>query len=676
MSGSLFAAGLACFAAGGLIDLFFGVRSRLVRPVPYLLGLAGSTCLFVLGVHATTTTPRFVDIGLLFGIGHGVLRFDSLAGLFLTLMFGIAVAVSACFVSWVRPQGRPQHRGIASGYLLLLASVAVIVAAGGAFVFLFAWESLTVSFYILTSATRVRDSQASAAWATIGMGKVSGAALLFGFLLMAGRTGSLTFASWHAIGPGAIHDVAWVLVVVGFGAKMGLVPLQGWIPAGYPAAPGPARAALAGIAANVGVYGLWRFFGVLGRPPVWLVIIVLLIGGVTALLGITFAGVQSRLSRVIAYSSVENAGLIVTAYGVALTGAVLHSAPLVAVGLLAATLQTVAHATAKSALFVSLANVEAAVGTDDLDALRGIGRKLRWSGVAFGAGAVTLAGLPPTIGFVSDWFILEALMQEFRVPGLALRLGLAGAGALVALTTGLAALAFIRVLGLTFLGKPDVLLDRHQEARLAGKIGLVALTLGCLGLAAVSPWEFRYIARGLSPLVGRSTTIQALKSPWVLQPVFHGFSILSPSWLWVVMPLAFAGVFAFAILLSRGRYLKIRRVPAWHSATSGVEGPSSYSAFGFANPLRHVLANVLGTRRTTYVVASSAAEAAPEQSSHVVTHTNVVEPVETYAYRPIRAAALAAARTAKRLQSGRLNAYVAYMLLALLAALAITAALR
>ncbi len=676
MSGPLFAAGLACFAAGGLIDLLFGVRSRLVRLLPYVMGLAGSGCLFVLGAHATTTTPVFVDIGSLFGIGHGILNFDSLAGLFLTLVFGIAIAVSACFVSWVRPDGRPRHRGIASGYLLLLASVAVIIAAAGAFVFLFAWESLTVSFYILTSVTRARDSQAGAAWATIGMGKVSGAALLFGFLLMAGRTGSLTFASWHAIGPGAIHDVAWVLVLVGFGAKMGLVPLQGWIPVGYPAAPGPARAAMAGIAVNVGVYGLWRFFGVLGRPPVWLVIAVLLIGGVTALLGISFAGVQSRLSRVIAYSSVENAGLIVTAYGVALTGAVLNSAPLVAVGLLAATLQTVAHAVAKSAMFVSLANVEAATGTDDLDALRGIGRRLRWSGAAFGAGAITLAGLPPTIGFVSEWFILEALMQQFRVPGLALRLGLAGAGALVALTTGLAALAFIRVLGLTFLGKPQLVLDRHQEAGVTGKIGLVALAVGCLGMAAVSPWELRYIARGLSPLVGRSTTIQALKSPWVLQPVFNGFSILSPSWLWIVMPLAFACVFVLAIVLSRGRYLKIRKVPAWHSATSGVEGPSSYSAFGFANPLRHVLSNVLGTRRTTYVVATSTVEHASAPLSHVETHTSVVEPVETYLYRPIRRAALTAARTAKRLQSGRLNAYVAYMLIALLAALAITAALR
>lgn len=679
MSSSLLAAGLACFAVGVAVDVVGGVRRTAVRLLPYLSGIAGSACLFALGVHATTTSTAAsgIDLSEVLGFRQGGFRLDHLAGLFLTLLFALGIAVSACFVSWARPSDRSHRRGTASGYLLLLASVAVILCAADAFTFLFAWEALTVAFYMLTSVTRREVRQAGAAWSTVGIGKVSGAALLFGFLLLAGRTGSLTIASWHAVGPGAVHDVAWLLVVVGFGAKVGLVPLQVWIPVGYPAAPGPARAAMAGIAANVGVYGLWRFLGVLGRPPVWLVIAVLLVGGITALLGITFAGVQGRLGRVVAYSSIENAGLIVTAYGVALTGAVVHSEPLVAMGLLAATLQTVAHAVAKSALFVSLANVEAAVGTDELDVLRGVGRRMRWSGAAFGVGAVTLAGLPPTIGFVSEWFILEALMQEFRLPGLAIRLGLAAAGALVALTTGLAALAFLRVLGLTFLGRPaPTVSGRSKETGLFGKAGLAALVLGCLGLAAVSPWEVRYIARGLDPLVGRQATLQALKSPWVLQPVFHGFSILSPSWLWVAMPVAFLGVFVGAVALSRGRYLRARRVPAWRSATSGVSGPASYSAFGFANPLRHVLGNVLGTRRSTELVTSEGDEPSSRPVAHLETRTRVVEPVETYLYRPVRAMALGVARLAKRLQSGRLNAYVAYMLFALLVALALTAALR
>jgi NADH:ubiquinone oxidoreductase subunit 5 (subunit L)/multisubunit Na+/H+ antiporter MnhA subunit len=431
---------------------------------------------------------------------------------------------------------------------------------------------------------------------------------------------------------------------------------------------------MAGVAANVGVYGLWRFLGILGGPPVWLVIAVLLCGGVTAVLGITFAGVQSGLARVIAYSSIENAGLIVTAYGLALSGSAIHSPTLEALGLLAATLQTCAHAVAKSALFVSLANVEAAEGTDDLDELRGIGRRMRWSGATFGAGSLALAGLPPTVGFVSEWFILEALMQQFRVMGLALRLGLAVAAALVALTTGLAAFVFLRVLALTFLGKSSADAEQYRERGVFKKIGLLILLLACSVGAAVSPLEIRFISSGLSPLVPKILTLGAAKSPWVLQPVFSGFSVLSPSWLWVIFPVAILTVLLLTLLFSRGRLLRVRRVPPWRSASSGVSGASNYTAFGFANPLRHVLANVLGTTKTV------STDDGPQQRSNDVTRievsTVVVEPVETYLYRPLRRAIIAVAEVAKRMQSGRLNAYVAYMLVALLAVLAVVAAIH
>lgn len=676
VSGVLISVALGCFLLGGLIDAVFGVGNRAFRSLPYLLGIAGSACLFALGVHATVSRPVSVDVTILSGSGSHALRIDPLCGLFLTLLFGLSIAISMCFVSWVTPTEREYHRGAAVGYLLLLGSVAVILCASNVFLFLFAWELLTLSFYVLTSVTRSSLRQSGAAWSTVGMGKVGGAALLFGFLLLAGRTGSLELASWHAVAPGALLDVAWVLVIVGFGAKLGVVPFQVWIPLGYPAAPGPSRAAMAGVAANVGVYGLWRLFGILRGPPEWLVVAVLLCGGVTALLGITFAGVQSGLTRVVSYSSIENAGLILTAYGLALTGGDIHSPALVALGLLAATLQACTHAVAKSALFVSLANVEAAEGSDDLDQLRGVGRRLRWSGATFGAGALALAGLPPTIGFVSEWFILEALMQQFRVLGLALRLGLAVAAALVALTTGLAALVFLRVLALTYLGKGTEKNERRREQGVFNRIGLVVLALACSLGAALSPLEVRYIASGLVPIVPRVITLGATKSPWVLQPVFAGFSILSPSWLWVILPIALIAVFLATLLFSRGRFLRIRRVSAWHSATTGVNGPSNYTAFGFANPLRHVLANVLGTTKTvsSYEVDWSG-EASPNLTQ-VESSAVVVEPVETYVYRPLRRAVLSVASVAKRLQSGRLNAYVAYMLVALLAVLAVVASIK
>lgn len=676
MNGGLVAFALALFGVGVLIDLVLGVQNRVVRSLPYLLGLAGSACLLALGVHATMFSAVNVESTVLSGAGDQGLRLDPLTGLFLTLLFGLSVPISASFVSWVAPKDRSYYRGTAIGYLVLLGSVALTLCATNAFLFLFAWELLTLAFYVLTSVTRLGARQTGAAWSTVGMGKVGGAALLLAFLLLAGRTGSLAFSSWHGLVPGALLDVTWVLIVVGFGAKLGVVPFQVWIPLGYPAAPGPARAAMAGVAANVGVYGLWRFLGILGSPPEWLAIGVLICGGVTALLGITFAGVQSSLARVVSYSSVENAGLIMTAYGLALTGSAIRSSALVALGLLAATLQTCAHAVAKTALFVSLANVESAEGGDDLDRLRGVGRRMPWSGATFGAGALALAGLPPTIGFVSEWFILEALMQQFRVVDLALRLGLAVSAALVALTTGLASLVFLRILGLTFLGRSPRAGERHCERGVFNRIALVILFLACSFGAALSPLEVRYLASGLTPIVPRAVTLGATKSPWVLQPVFAGFSILSPSWLWVILPIAITAVLLFTVIVSRRRFLRIRRVPAWRSATTGVTGPSNYTAFGFANPLRHVLANVLGTRKTVGVEAAGDPMSPSPSVLRVTTVVTVVEPVEAYVYRPLRSATVRVARLAKKLQSGRLNAYVAYMLVALLAVLSVVAAMR
>ncbi|HUY05712.1 MAG TPA: proton-conducting transporter membrane subunit [Acidimicrobiales bacterium] len=674
MNAALLVAAFGCFCAGALADIVLVSANRALRPLPYGLAFVGSGLCLAVGIHVIADGAQMYSLGSLLGIGTTTVRLDDLAGLFLTLLFAIGVAVSACSITWIRREESPRRRGLGAAYCTLLASVAAILLAADAFTFLFSWEMLTLSFYVLAGVNRANRREAHAAWLTLVTGKVSGACLLFGFLLLVGRSGSFLLSAWHGVAPGTVHDIAYALIVVGLSTKLGVVPLQAWMPVGYSAAPGPTRAAMAGIAANVGVYGLWRILSILGRPPVWLAIAVLLTGGITALLGIAFAGVQQRLSRVIAYSSIENAGIIITAFGVALAGAVTSNATLEAAGLLAASLHAVAHAISKSVLFAASANVAQAVGSDDLERLRGIGRSLPLSGWTFGAGALTLAGLPPTVGFVSEWFVLEALMQQFRLPGLALRLAMAGAGALIALTSGLAALAFVRILGLVFLGPPMPEVDRRSERGFFGRAGLVSLGTSCFALAAISPLEIRFLARGLSPVVSKTLVEHALKSPWVLQPTYAGFSILSPSWLSVVMPILFAVVTVAAVAVSRGRYFKIRRAPAWHSATSGVHGPSNYTAFGFANPLRHVLANILGTRREAILLETVADNT--RGRGRVEYTTSIVEPVEAYLYRPIRIGALALARLVKSLQSGRLEAYVAYMLFALVVALAVTAGLR
>jgi hydrogenase-4 component B len=690
--GAVLAAGLALLGAGAAAALLADPARRAWRPVPYLAGAAGSACLLVAGAAALAGQAVTMRAGGLLGsVAAGTrplftstagLAADRLSGLFLVICFGAATAVSLAFAAWATAPGGLSRRSLGAGYALALGSVAVVLTATDAFTLAFGWESVTLAFWLLAGIRRAAAGRPAAAMVTLAFGRISGACLLAGLLLLVTRSGSLALAGLGHVPAGPVRATACVLLLAGFAVKVGLVPFQVWLPRGYAAAPGPARAVMAGIAVNVGFYGLWRALALLGPPPAAVTGILLLLASLTAVLGIAHAAVQGSLQRVIAYSSVENTGLILAGFGVALTGAATGSRELLAAGLLAATLQVIAHAAAKSLLFISSAGIEAAAGTDGLDGLRGSAGLTRWSGTGLAVGSLTLAGLPPTAGFVSEWFLLEALMQQFRVPGLADRLLLAVTGAAVALTAGFAGVTFVRLVGLVVLGGPPR--ERRAgraEPGLPGRAGIALLAGSCLALAAVTPLEIRAIAAGLAPVLPAGAITQALRSPWVLQPVFAGFSILSPTWLWIVMPALFAVAGLVAWLASGGRLLRVRRVPAWRSATAGVSGHDSYTAFGFANPARRVLASVLHTRAAVTRHAAGQAGAGPDPdrqdaAAHVEFSSDVIEVTEQYLYRPLRRAFALLVSAALRLQSGRLEAYLAYMLVALIAVLAVVTGLH
>jgi hydrogenase-4 component B len=677
-----FAAGLLLLAAAAAWDVVLGASRTRLLPVPYLLGAVASACLAAAGGAALAGQVVALPARGLLGPGTVRPAADPLSGLFLVIAFGAAAAVSLALASWAGGPGRPGRRGLGTSYALALGGVAVTLTARDAFTLLFAWEAVTLAFFLLSGFDRGRPGRPSAALVTLGFGRVSGVALLAGLLLLAGRSGSLALASVAHVRPGPLRATAETLLLAGFAVKVGLVPFQVWLPRGYAAAPGPARAIMAGVAVNTGFYGLWRTLALLGPPPAGVTGVLLVLASLTAVLGIAHAAVQTSLQKVIAYSSVENSGLILAGFGVALVGAAIRDQELLAAGLLAATLQVVAHTTAKSLLFIASAHMAGPDGSDDLDGLRGTVRRRPWSGTGLAIGSLTLAGLPPTAGFVSEWFLLESLMQQFRVPGLGDRLILALTGAAVALTAGFAGITFARLIGLVVLGQPTGGRSRPgQDYGLAGRAAAGILSAACLAIAAVTPLEIRIIAVGLSPAVPAHVTMGALKSPWVLQPVFAGFSILSPSWLWVAMPSLFLLAVGMTWAASGRRMWRVRRVPPWRSATAGVAGPDSYTAFAFANPTRRVLTAVLHTRTQTGPIEEPALEATgpPEaeplsQAPHVRYRSDVIEVVEQYLYRPWLRPFLLLGRLVQRLQSGRLDAYLAYMLIALIAVLAVVTA--
>lgn len=416
------------------------------------------------------------------------------------------------------------------------------------------------------------------------------------------------------------------------------------------------------------------------------------------MLGIAHAAVHADLRYLIAWSSVENAGMITAGFAAAMAGAAARQPALLAAGLLAGTAQVVAHALGKSLLFTAAAAVERAAGTTDLDRLRGVSSRLPWAGAGLVVGSLTLAGLPLTAGFAAEWLTLEALMQQFRVGDLAVQLTMATTGALIALSIGIAGFAFVRLVGLTAFGPPPAApsLDGRVDRAPALRVAVGLLAAGCLAAAAFAPLLVRLVAAGLSPIAG-DVTAQALVPTWVLQPVYPDFSALSPSWLWIVIPAMSALVLLVATTFGGGRLWRVRRVPAWGSASPGVDRGVGYTSFGYANPIRKVLANLLQTRGELHRELpghggdhsgdqsgdhdeSRAAGGSPPADRTAASvrlgyTVDVVEVVEQHLYRPAERAVRAVARQVTRLQSGRLDAYLAYMLIALVAVLAVVTAI-
>jgi formate hydrogenlyase subunit 3/multisubunit Na+/H+ antiporter MnhD subunit len=701
----LLVASFVGYAGGALtttvtVPRWLDARTR--EAAGWVLNVVASGAAAALGAVALTgrsVSITWGDFGT--GLGSATLQLDRLSGLFTVITF--AVATAACLANvQVGRRGAPPR--LVATVAFAMASALLVLSAADLFTLLFGWEGLTFAFLLLAGFDRRRPAAPRASVLAGTFGKLSGAFLLAGGSLAAASAGGLSFGD---LATAHTRAMPMALLLVGFAIKIGLVPVQVWLPTTYATAPARARALMAGAAVNVGFYGMWRTLQLLGPAPSWLAVVVLVIGGVTAVLGIAHAAVHPDLRGLIAWSSVENAGVISAGFGVALAGSATGDELLVAAGLLAATAQVIAHALAKSVLFVSAAQIELATGSTDLEACRGVARELPWTGAGLVVGGLTLAGLPLTAGFASEWLTLESLMQQFRIDDLAIQLASATAGALVALSIGIAGVTFVRLVALTAFS-PRVAIRRGGDREpWSLRVSVFMLGVGCLGVAAAAPWEVDAVGAGMEPLVGQAAD-NAHKSSFVLQPVYADFSSLSPSWLWVVLPTCTAVAAAVAIALAGPRVWRVRRVTAWSSASPGVHRGVGYTSFGYANPMRKVLSNILLTQaQLHHVEEAERVEAirlatgssgvsggeypsapigpgrdeaprvgvAPGVEVERAYRVDVVEVVERYLYRPGFAALRQCARQVTRIQSGRLDGYMAYMLVTLLAAIALVATL-
>lgn len=588
-----------------------------------------------------------------FAFGRGGVHVDSLAGLFLLLTGAVAAAL---FVAARPPASRA---ALALRPLLVLCVVAVVVV-DNVFEFLIVYELTVVAIYALICVRHDDPRASQAAALTLTLAKLGGAAVLAGMVLLGVQGGSFSFEHLAHAGPqlaATTRSACFALLFVGFAVKAALIPLQTWLPGAYSGADADSAGLVAAVSLNVAFYAMLRvWFGFLGHPAAWWAVIALLVGALTALIGILGAVLQRELRPFVAYSSIENAGLIVADLGIALMGKAQHQPGLIGLGLIAATLQICTHSVAKGGLFAAVATVERSTGTSEMDRLGGLYRCLPLAMLATLAGGAALAALPPFSGFVSEWLGLEGLMQGFRVSGTGSHLAIALAGAILALTAGLSALAFVRATGLTFFGLPRDRSIRPAAEAWAPRASMGVLALASLALGVAAPWVVKVLQRATLPVGGGAAIGHVSQPGWLIEPGYKGFASISPT----VLALTLTG---FALAAAALRHLASRRQrrtsPVWASGVSVTGRRAQYTSLGYSNMVR-VIFNVV--YRVRIQLRSVGDQRFPERLSMMRAEPRIFDPA--WLYRPITSAFMRVADLVRNVQAGPLGLYLLYLLLA------------
>ncbi len=612
------------------------------------LGLAG-----FLGHAWTFEVPWLVPLSGL------ALRMDPLAGFFLLLVGATVIPASLYALDYARGA----RRGLGA-YLAFVAAMAVVPLAANVVTFLLAWEIMALASYALVLHDRDDPAAVRAAWIYAVMTHAGLACLLAGMLLMAAWTGSLRFADWPGAAAGLgtpARNLVFALLALGFASKAGVIPLHVWLPAAHPAAPSHVSALMSGVMVKLGVMGLLRAgLDWLGVGPAWWGVVLLLAGTLSAVGGVLYAMVDRDLKRLLAFSSIENVGIILVAAG---AGMVFHAAGLASLAVFAiaaALYHTANHAAFKALLFLGAGAVVHGVGTRDLEAMGGLIKRMPWTAAAFLFGAVSIAALPPLNGFVSEWLTLQALLQNARIPRLELNLVFTLALAGLALTGGLAVACFVRAFGIAFLALPRTeAAARAHEVGVAMRAGMALLVAACAALAMGPTVLLPRLGGAAASLIGY--TAPGLGDDLLVIAVSGDFATLSMP----VVGLALTAGLGLPVAL-----LWLARVPrrprlseTWGCGRLLQTARMEYTAIAFASPVRRIFDFLYRAERRLEV------EVHPDSRFFVrrIAYGNPTRALaEEWLYAPVlRVLRLGAARV-RAIQSGSANLYLIYVLAALI----------
>jgi formate hydrogenlyase subunit 3/multisubunit Na+/H+ antiporter MnhD subunit len=564
------------------------------RHVVYGICLIASSALLVIALLAlldVSKAPSAVTLPLGIPWLGAHFRLDSLSAFFLAVVALGAAAASLFALGYGRHEPEPGR--VLPFYPAFLAGMSIVVLADDAFTFLVSWEFMSLSSWALVMAHQRVPDNVRAGYVYLIMASFGTLALLLMCGLLAGPDGGYAFADIRgAQFSGGVSAAILVLALIGAGSKAGLVPLHVWLPLAHPAAPSHVSALMSGVMTKVAVYGFVRIaFDLLGTPAWWWSMVVLALGGVTAVMGVLYALMQHDLKRLLAYHTVENIGIIFIGLGLALAFKAHGMALAAALALTAGLLHVFNHSLFKSLLFFGAGAVLTATGERDMERLGGLIHRMPQTAFVFLVGCAAISALPPLNGFVSEWLTFQAILLSPQIPSWGLKLLVPAVGALLALSAALAAACFVKAFGVTFLGRARTPAAEHaQETDRFSLAAMFFFAALCL-VAGVLPGLFiDALAPVVHSLVGARMPMQSGVEWLSIVPIAESRSSYNGLLVFLFMLLS-GGLAAWAI--HRLASDKVRRAPPWDCGYPDASPATQYTASSFAQPIRRVFGTLV-----------------------------------------------------------------------------------
>ncbi len=573
------------------------VRSPAATPVVYGVSLLTSsvlaaTALVFLLAGAATPSTITLPVGLPWLGAH--FRIDALSAFFLTVVDLGAAGASLFALGYGRHEETPER--VLPFYPAFLAGMNLVLLAADAFTFLVSWEFMSLSSWALVmSHHRVRDN-AHAGYVYLVMASFGTLALLLAFGLLAGPDGLYAFAAIRDNHPSAgLAALVLVLMLVGAGSKAGLVPLHVWLPLAHPAAPSHVSALMSGVMTKVAVYGFVRVvFDLLGAPQWWWSVPLLTLGGATAVMGLLSAVMQGDLKRLLAYSTIENIGIVFVGLGLALAFKVNAMPAAAALAMTAALFHVLNHSIFKSLLFFGSGAILTATGERDMERLGGLIHRMPKTAFAFLVGSAAISALPPLNGFVSEWLIFQAVLLSPELPQWGLKFLVPAVGAMLALSAALAAACFVKAFGVSFLGRPRTTVAAGaQEVDRWSLAAMFIFASLCLLIGIIPGPVIDTLAPVVNALVAERMPVQSA-DPWLsIVPIAESRSSYNGLLVFAFITMS---TLAAVEIIHRFASRAVRRGPAWDCGFPDPSTATQYTAGGFAQPIRRVFSLLFDAR--------------------------------------------------------------------------------